>query len=176
MNVFVTEYKRYHDLLNKAVTQVSDEDFFTTLGPEDNSIAIIIKHLAGNFKSRFTDFLTTDGEKPWRDREGEFSVEGLSRNQIMNMWEEGWNVLVQNAFSLKESDMKRNITIRGVSFTVEEALARSLAHFSYHVGQVLFLAKHFQGDAWNYLTIPPGGSNAYNQNPTKEKGFNTKTQ
>ncbi len=171
MMPFVTEYKRYRQLLEDAVRQVSDEEFFRKIGSTDNSIAILVKHLGGNLTSRFTDFLATDGEKPWRNREGEFDVQGLDREAVMAVWQRGWEILESNAFHLKEEDMKRTVTIRGVKFTVEEALYRSLAHFSYHVGQIVFLAKAFKSNDWQYLTIPPGQSDAYNQNPTKEKGF-----
>ncbi len=169
MNVFVGEYKRFKGLLENAMEQVSDEDFFRELGATSNSIATIVKHLAGNLLSRFTDFLTSDGEKAWRDRESEFEVGELSRAELMEKWGQAWKVLEENVFSLGPEDMSRTVTIRGVSFTVEEALARSLAHFSYHVGQVVYLAKYFADRNWQYLTIPPGKSAEYNQNPTKEK-------
>jgi len=170
MNVFVAEYKRYKNLLEKAVEQVSDEDFFKQFGAQDNSIAIIVKHISGNLLSRFTDFLTTDGEKEWRNRESEFQVSEITKAELMEMWKRAWQVLEEAVFSLNPEDMKKMVTIRGVAFTVEEALARSLAHFSYHVGQITYLAKHFAGDNWKYLSIPPGGSSAYNQNPSREKG------
>ncbi len=171
MNVFVGEYKRYKAMLESAVAQVDDAQFFEGLGENGNAIAVIVKHLAGNLQSRFTDFLTTDGEKEWRDREGEFDVTGLSREEIMAMWQDAWKVLETNVFDLSPEDMRKTVTIRGVAFTVEEALARSLAHLSYHVGQIIFMGKYLLGDRWNYLTIPPGGSDAYNQNPAKEKGL-----
>ncbi len=171
MNVFVGEYKRYKAMLESAVAQVDDAQFFESLGENGNAIAVIVKHLAGNLQSRFTDFLTTDGEKEWRDREGEFDVTGLSRDEIMTMWQEAWKVLETNVFDLSPEDMRKTVTIRGVAFSVEEALARSLAHLSYHVGQIIFMGKYLLGERWNYLTIPPGGSDAYNQNPAKEKGL-----
>ncbi len=170
MNVFVAEYKRYKNLLEKSIAQVSEEDFFKYFGEHDNSIAVIVKHLSGNFLSRFTDFLTTDGEKEWRDRESEFNVNETSKTKLMEKWSRAWQVLEDTVFPLGPEDMQKTVTIRGVSFTVEEALARSLAHFSYHVGQITYLAKHFAEKNWDYLSIPPGGSHAYNQNPTREKG------
>ncbi len=169
MNVFVGEYRRFKGLLEKAIEQVSDEDLFREIGETSNSIATIVNHLAGNLLSRFTDFLTSDGEKPWRDRESEFHVGELDRAALMEKWGRAWKVLEENVFSLGAADMRQTVTIRGVSFTVEEALARSLAHFSYHVGQVVYLAKYFSGEKWQYLTIPPGKSAEYNRNPTKEK-------
>ncbi len=171
MNSFVAEFKRYRFLLEKAVEQISEQDFFQQDEKQGNSIAILVNHLAGNFQSRFTDFLTTDGEKPWRNRDGEFEVTELTQAQIMERWTKAWQVLQNAVFSLNPKDMHKTITIRGVTFSVEEALLRSLAHFSYHVGQIVFLAKKFSGKNWHYLSIPPGASQSYNQNPTKEKGF-----
>ena len=174
MNPFVAEYKRYKTLLENALKQLSDENFFNHLGPADNSVAVILKHLSGNFISRFTDFLNTDGEKTWRNRETEFKVEESSRNALEKQWQAAWKILKQNVFTLGHEDMQREVKIRGVRFTVHEALTRSLAHFSFHVGQVVFLAKHFAGPDWQYLTIPPGQSEQYNANPDLEKGFETK--
>ncbi len=170
MHCFVGEFKRYRQLLEDAVAQVTDEEFFQSVGATDNAIATLVKHLGGNLTSRFTDFLTSDGEKPWRNREGEFQVADMSREAVMAIWQKGWGILETNVFALTDADMKRTVTIRGVEFTVEEALARSLGHLSYHVGQIVFLAKMFRGKDWRYLSIPPGQSDAYNQNPTMEKG------
>ena len=169
MNVFVGEFKRYKSLLEGAVKQVSEEDLFRPLGEQSNSIAVVLKHLSGNFRSRFTDFLTTDGEKPWRDRESEFQVENTTKAELLEAWEQAWQVLQDAVFRLEPDDMSKTVTIRGVTFTVEEALARALAHFSYHVGQIVYLAKHFAGTNWQYLSIAPGESDQYNQNPTKER-------
>lgn len=171
MNTFVAEYERYKSLLESAVEQVSEEDMFKQVGERGNSIAVILKHLSGNLLSRFTDFLTTDGEKEWRERESEFQVGKTTTAELMKTWERAWNVLQDSVFSLGPEDMEKVVTIRGVQFTVEEALARSLAHFSYHVGQIIYLAKYFAGEEWKYLSIAPGKSAEYNANPTKEKGF-----
>ncbi|RMG23711.1 MAG: DUF1572 domain-containing protein [Methanobacteriota archaeon] len=171
MNTFVGEYKRYRALLENAIEQVSEEEMFRRIGEQDNSIAIILKHISGNLLSRFTDFLTTDGEKEWRNREAEFEVHQMNRAALLEKWNKAWKVLEDSVFSLTPADMSKVVKIRGVSFTVEEALARSLAHFSYHVGQIVYLAKHFAGKNWNYLSIPPGKSAEYNKNPMKEKGF-----
>ncbi|RMG66384.1 MAG: DUF1572 domain-containing protein [Calditrichaeota bacterium] len=171
MNVFVAEYRRYRKLLEGALAQVSDDNFFRRLDEQDNSIAVILNHISGNLLSRFTDFLTSDGEKPWRNRESEFRVEGMTRTALMEKWDRAWKVLEGSVFSLGPQEMQKVVTIRGVRFSVEEALARSLAHFSYHVGQIVYLARHFSGTAWEYLTIPPGQSEQYNENPDKEKGI-----
>jgi len=171
VNLFVNEYKRYKDLIENSVKQVSEEDFFKQPDKHDNSIAVIVKHLSGNLKSRFTDFLTTDGEKEWRDRDTEFDADKITKADLMLKWYEAWDVLEKAVFSLSPKDMKKTVIIRGVQFTVEEALARSLSHFSYHVGQITYLAKHFAGENWKYLSIPPGESSNYNKNPSKEKGI-----
>ncbi len=169
MPAFVGEYKRYYKLLMKSLEQVNDEDFFKMLSPSSNSIAIIVKHMSGNLKSRFTDFLTTDGEKPWRNRESEFDVSGLTRAELMTLWDEAWAVLEANVWPLDYDDLAKMVSVRGVPLSVEECLVRSLSHFSYHVGEIVFLAKHFAGENWTYLSIAPGKSDDYNQNPTKEK-------
>jgi len=170
MTPYQSEYKRYQRLLSSAVEQLNDEEFFKQLSPSSNSVAIIIKHLSGNWTSRFTDFLTTDGEKPWRNRETEFDVTGLSRADLMEKWDAAWEILSENVFSLTPDDLQRTVTIRGVSLTVDEALMRSITHFSHHVGEIVFLAKYLKGDDWTYLSIAPGGTDAYNKNPTREKG------
>ena len=169
MNAFIGEYKRYKRLLEQAVEQVSDEAFFKQIDDQGNSIAVLIKHISGNLLSRFTDFLETDGEKSWRNREGEFHLTEETRTDLLTRWENAWCVLEKAIVELSCEDMTREITIRGVPFTVEEALARSLAHFSYHVGQIIYMARYFTDENWKYLTIPPGQSEAYNANPSKEK-------
>lgn len=169
MNIFVSEYKRYKSLLESSIEQVSEEDIFKQVGEHGNSIAVILKHISGNLLSRFTDFLTTDGEKVWRDRESEFHVSNTTKAELMEMWSNAWNVLEDSVFSLCPEDMNKIVKIRGVQFTVEEALARSLSHFSCHVGQIMYLAKYFAGKNWKYLSIPLGESSKYHKNPTKEK-------
>jgi len=170
MNIFVGEYKRYKSLLEGSIEQVPNENFFKQVGDHGNSIAVILKHLSGNLLSRFTDFLTTDGEKEWRDRESEFYIGKTTRAELMETWTRSWHVLEDSIFSLRPEDMNKIVKIRGVQFTVEEALARSLSHFSCHVGQIMYLAKYFAGNNWKYLSIPPGESKEYNKNPTREKG------
>lgn len=169
MNVFVGEYRRYKNLLENAVQQVSEENIFQQVGDHDNSIAVLLKHISGNFLSRFTGFLTSDGEKEWRNRESEFDVSKATRAGLIETWHKAWRVLESSVFSLRPEDMGRTVTIRGVQFTVEEALARSLSHFSFHVGQIIYLAKYFAGKNWRYLSIPPGGTEEYNKSPTRER-------
>lgn len=125
-------------------------------------------HISGNLKSRFTDFLTTDGEKPWRDREEEFSARTVGRPELLAKWNDGWQTLLDTLAGLTDDDLKKTITIRQQPMLVHEALHRSLAHTVYHVGQIVFIAKEFRGGAWHYLSIPPGQSAAYNQAPRFE--------
>ena len=169
MNSFVGEYLRYYDLLHKSLEQIQDDEFFQVLALSINSVAIIQKHLAGNLRSRFSDFLTSDGEKPWRNRDSEFELEGMSRKEIETYFEESWQILADNVWQLTEEDMEKQVTIRGVGFSVREALTRSLAHFSYHVGEIVFIARYFRGKDWQYLSVAPGKSAEYNKNPNLEK-------
>lgn len=162
------EYRRYKALAEGALDQLTPEQLAEGAGAT-NSVATIVWHISGNLESRFTDFLTSDGEKPWRDRDGEFERRAPSPETLREKWERGWAVLLDTLASLHDEDLERTITIRGVELRVDEALFRSLAHASYHVGQVVFAAKAMVGDAWSYLSIPPGGSAAYAANPTLEK-------
>jgi len=166
----VQEFRRYKALAEGAIAQVGDPDLLRGEGGASNSIAVLMAHLSGNLRSRFTDFLTSDGEKPWRDRDHEFAAANPSREQLWATWEQGWDVLFSTLESLSEGDLRGSVTIRGVSLTVVEALQRSLAHLAYHVGQIVLLARGFAGEAWTPLSIPPGQSNQYNENPTLEKG------
>ena len=148
-----------------------DEADLSRPGPNGgNSIAVIVWHLAGNLASRFTDFLDTDGEKPWRDREGEFAVRDAGRDELIGTWNEGWDAVLTTVGSLTDAHLENSITIRGVSLSVAHALHRSLAHASYHVGQMVYIGKIMRGASWEYQSIPPGGTAAYNQNPTHERG------
>lgn len=147
-----------------ALVQTSDENFFRPLdGAEDNSIAIIAKHMAGNLRSRFSDFLTSDGEKPDRNRDGEFEVrDGETREEIMQQWNMGWVTLLGVLGSLQPADLDRTVTIRGETHPVVGALGRQLSHHAYHVGQIVLLAKHYAGSAWKTLSIPRGKSDDFN--------------
>jgi hypothetical protein len=162
------EFLRYKALAESALEQVP-EQALSQPGPSNgNSLAVICWHVSGNFKSRFTDFLNSDGEKPWRNREEEFSPRTVSRAELMSKWSDGWGVLSGVLHGLTDADLTRTIQIRGQSMLVHEALHRSLGHFSYHVGQIVYLAHALCGKDWRYLTIPPGGSAAYNANPQFE--------
>jgi uncharacterized damage-inducible protein DinB len=153
IDAIAAEYRRYKDLGDKAFAQVSDAQL--SEGQADgNSIAVLVWHVAGNLRSRFTDFLTTDGEKPWRDRESEFDERNVGRAQMIEKWEDGWRVLFTTLGALSDDDLELTITIRQQELTVLQALLRSLAHTSYHVGQIVFLGKTFRGGEWKSLTIP----------------------
>ena len=162
------EYRRYKALAESALEQVP-EPALSEPGPADtNSLAVICWHVSANLRSRFTDFLTSDGEKPWRQREEEFAARTVSRAELMAKWNQGWDVLLATLDSLTDADLTKTIRIRNEPFTVHAALHRSLAHTSYHVGQIVTLAHQIRGADWRYLSIPPGGTDAYNANPTHE--------
>src|ERR1700686_4782859 len=138
-----------------AMAQLRDDDFFLTLDPESNSVAILVKHLAGNMRSRFTDFLTSDGEKPDRFRDREFEVNGsITRADILRWWEQGWAYLLGTMEALNSEDVMRTVAIRGEPYTVLQATNRQIAHYAAHVGQIVFLAKHLRSNDWKTLTIP----------------------
>jgi len=163
------EYLRYKGLAEAAMAQIADADL-NRAGPNDGmSIAMIGWHVSGNLRSRFTDFLTTDGEKPWRQRDEEFESRSPSRAELNTKWEQGWSVLLATLSDLSDKDLNRTVTIRGQQLLVHEALLRSVTHASYHVGQMVYLAKSFRGSEWKSLSIPPGQSQAYNLNPQLEK-------
>ena len=156
------EYRKYKQQAEKAAGQVSDEDFFALPSPESNSIAIVMKHMAGNMRSRWTDFLTSDGEKPDRQRDREFEIEeGDSRAVLEGKWEQGWQLVFDAVGSLPEGDLMRTVHIRGQAHSVLQAVQRQLTHYAAHVGQILFLARYYQGADWKTLSIPPGQSEAF---------------
>jgi ribosomal-protein-alanine N-acetyltransferase len=162
------EYRRYRALAEAALEQVP-ETALSEPGPAGgNSLAVICWHVSGNLRSRFTDFLTSDGEKPWRGREEEFAARTVSRAELAAKWNQGWDVLLGTLASLTDADLAKTIRIRDEPFTVHAALHRSLAHTSYHVGQIVTLAHAIRGGEWRYLSIPPGGTDSYNANPTHE--------
>jgi hypothetical protein len=157
-----TEFRRYKTLGEGAIAQLDEGEFSKPAG-EGNSIAVLVWHISGNLKSRFTDFLTADGEKPWRARDEEFVARSVSRAQLLEKWEEGWGVLLSALRGLSEDDLNRTVTIRRQPLVVHAALHRSLAHASYHVGQIVYVAKSLRGDRWKYMSIPPGKSEEFNK-------------
>jgi hypothetical protein len=167
------EYRRYKQLAEAAFAQLSEQQLAQVAGSADNSVATIAWHIGGNLRSRFTEFLDTDGEKPWRDRETEFHPRFVAHEQLLAFWEMGWQALFSALASLTDDDLTRTVKIRKQTLSVVEALHRSLAHTSYHVGQIVFVAKALRGQNWTYLTIPPGKSAEYNQNPQFERPAKT---
>ncbi|MEP7304095.1 MAG: DUF1572 family protein [Acidobacteriota bacterium] len=156
----VYTYRNYRSLADRALAQLHhDADFHAVIGPGSNSIAIIMQHVAGNLRSRFRDFLTTDGEKPDRNRDGEFEMPtALTRDQMLDWWREGWTIAMQAIESLTPGDLERTVYIRGKGMTVVEALNRSATHTAYHVGQIVYLVRHLTWPGWTPLTIPKGKS------------------
>ena len=163
-----SEFHRYEVLAERALIQVPDALLNVPGFTGGNSLAVIVWHVSGNLRSRFTDFLTADGEKPWRNRDEEFVSRNVTREELDAQWDAGWSVLFSAIDPLTDKDLNRMVTIRGQSLTVHDALHRSLAHVSYHVGQIVYMAHAHRGDGWKYLSIPPGGSAAYNAAPHGE--------
>jgi hypothetical protein len=151
---FIQEYELYKKLGQKAMDQLSEEEMNVVTGSENNSVAMIVRHISGNLVSRFTDFLTTDGEKSWRNRDEEFNERTYTRNEIHEMWEKGWSVVLNQMNSLEESDLQKTVLIRNEPWNVHAALCRSVAHTSFHIGQIILIARMFRQQTWNWLTIP----------------------
>jgi hypothetical protein len=156
------QFRQYKVLAEKAIDQIPDEKIFWQYNPETNSIATIVKHLAGNMLSRFTDFYNSDGEKKWRNRDAEFENEKLSREKLKTLWNEGWDCLFQILNGLTAADLPKTILIRNEEHTVVEALNRQLAHYASHVGQIIFLAKMILDKEWKTLSIPKNASREFN--------------
>lgn len=159
----LTLFRYYKKLAERAMEQVSDEQLFAALDEGANSIGIIIKHMAGNMRSRWTGFLTTDGEKPDRDRDGEFVDPPATRKELLDVWEDGWSRLFGALEPLSDADLGRTITIRGEPHSVMQAINRQMAHYAHHVGQIVMLAKHFAHDRWQSLSVPRNRSAEFNQ-------------
>ena len=159
----LTLFRYYKKLAEDAMAQATDAELVTVLDGEMNSIAQIVKHMAGNMRSRWTDFLTTDGEKPDRNRDSEFVDPPATREGLLIVWEAGWNCVFAALEPLTEADMGRTVTIRGEAHSVMQAINRQLAHYSYHCGQIVMLAKHFRGDHWRSLTVPKNKSSEFNR-------------
>jgi len=166
---FIGEYERYRAGADKAIVQVPDEAINRILAPNGNSIAMLARHVGGNLVSRFTDFLTADGEKPWRDRDREFDEGPFTRAEVDEIWNRGWTLMGGEVRKLTDADLSRTVVIRGQTLTVHAALCRSLAHVSTHVGQIVLLARILATDEWKWITIPKGQSQQYNQNANLEK-------
>ncbi len=163
---YLEEIKRqlrgHKRMAESAMAQLEEKDFFSTIDPEANSIAVLVKHIAGNARSRFTDFLTSDGEKPdrYRDREFELST-ATTREEVLHWWDEGWTIILTTIDSLKPEDLLRTVTIRQEPHTVLQALNRALTHYAQHIGQIVFLAKHLRSEKWKTLSIARGKSEEF---------------
>jgi len=176
----ISHFRAYKKMAEKAVVQLRDEEYFVTLDKESNSVAVIMKHIAGNSISRWTDFLTSDGEKPDRNRDLEFVIDsGTTRESVHEYWERGWAAVFNAVEPLQASDFEKKILIRGQEHTIVQAINRQLTHYAYHIGQIVFLAKHFRSAEWQTLSVPKNRSadfNAYlasrsNQESTIEQRF-----
>lgn len=166
----IASFRSYKSLAEKAMEQVSDEEFFRTIDEEANSIAVIVKHIAGNQHSRWKDFLTTDGEKDFRNRDTEFEMIGDTRESLMQFWESGWHTLFNAIEPLTADDFSKTITIREQKHTIVEAINRQLTHYSYHIGQITFLAKHFKSKDWKTLSVPKNRSTEFNSYMQENSG------
>ena len=166
---FRSEFERYRLLAEKALAQMPDSALNTVMAPDGNSAAVIVRHMSGNLVSRFTNFLTEDGEKPTRDRDREFDERTYTRAELDEMWKRGWKVLQDNVAQIRDEDLSRTVTIRQVPLTVHAALTRAIAHQAYHVGQIVLLARMTASDEWQSLSIPRGKSQQYNTAPDREK-------
>jgi hypothetical protein len=166
----IATFRKQKQMAERAIVQLNDEQLRTALDANTNSIAVIMKHLGGNLKSRWTDFLTTDGEKPWRNRDNEFVDTFNSRDEMMQAWEAGWAVLLATLESLRGADLDREVTIRSEKHSVPLAILRALDHCGYHVGQIVLTARLLVGDKpWQTLTIPRGGSQQFNERMLKRE-------
>ena len=159
----VKSFRAYKKLAEKAIAQVSDEEFFVTLDEESNSVAVIMKHMAGNMFSRWTDFLTSDGEKPNRNRDMEFVIEPqTTKDDVIDYWERGWKCVFEALEPLRPEDFGKKVTIRGEEHTIVQAINRQMTHYAYHIGQIVFLAKHFRSAEWTSLSVPRNRSAEFN--------------
>ena len=169
LNDAIRSFRNYKKLADRAIEQVSDAEFFAVIDTESNSIAVIVKHIAGNLHSRWRNLLTEDGEKPDRNRDTEFEMVGDTRESLFEFWESGWKTLFEAIEPLAEEDFRRTITIRGEPHTVVEAINRQLTHYAYHVGQIVFLSKHLRSSEWKTLSVPRNRSAQFNQHLTDQQ-------
>jgi hypothetical protein len=171
MPLAVREFEKLKSLADRAISQLPADGFFAVPGEGDNSVAVIVKHVSGNMRSRWRDFLSSDGEKPDRQRDLEFVISGGdSRESLLARWDEGWAALFSALAPLRPSDLGRTVAIRGEAMTVLQAINRQLTHYAYHVGQIVYLAKHFTGGRWKSLSIPLGESEQFNRAPKEYLG------
>lgn len=167
LNIAINNFNTYKSLADKAIAQLSDEELFKSLSDDDNSVAIIMQHMIGNARSRFTDFFTSDGEKPNRNRDEEFVLKNNNREQLLANWEDAWKLLFDLLYNMKPEELSNTVHIRAERQSALKAINRQVAHYAYHVGQIVFLAKHFKGENWNTLSIAKGKSEEYNKGMMK---------
>ena len=163
LSTVIRRLKYYRELGERAFEQIEEQDFHWQPSSESNSIAVIIQHLAGNMLSRWTNFLTEDGEKAWRDRDDEFEVHNYSRQQLLDLWNKGWECFLGAVNSLKDDDLLKTIYIRDESLSAIDAINRQLAHYPYHIGQIVYIGRLIKNKNWKSLSIPKRGSQEYNQ-------------
>ncbi len=163
LSVAIDEFQKAKKLADKAIEQLSDEQLHEQLDPESNSVAVIMRHMAGNMRSRWVDFLTSDGEKPTRMRDGEFEDPRQSRAELLAEWEDGWRCVFDALTPLTDADLQRTVYIRSEAHSVYKAISRQVAHYAGHAYQILFLAKHLKGAQWKTLSIPRGQSEEFNR-------------
>lgn len=164
ISVFVKHFHSIKSLGDRSLAQLTDDDDFRfKLDERTNSIGVIVQHMAGNMRSRWVDFLASDGEKPDRHRDGEFVERNMTRSEVLAEWERGWGYVFEAMAPLTDDDLLRTVTIRNEPHTVIDAIVRQIAHYATHVGQILVIAKHIRGEGWQWLTIPPGGSKQFNE-------------
>ena len=167
----IGSFKAYKKLADKAIEQVSDHELFVTLDEEANSIAVVMKHMAGNMLSRWTNFLTSDGEKPDRNRDMEFVIEeGTTKQSVLDYWERGWQSVFAAVEPLQPHDFEKTVNIRGEAHTIVQAINRQMTHYAYHVGQIVFLAKHFRSSEWKSLSVPRNRSAEFNAKMAAKTG------
>jgi hypothetical protein len=164
-----SEFEKYKQLGEKTFEQLNEEDFFWKQNAESNSIAALVRHLSGNMLSRWTDFLTTDGEKSWRLRDQEFDDSNASKAALIELWEKGWNCLFDSLQSLRDEDLEKTVTIRSQPLTVTAAINRQLTHYAYHVGQIVFIGKYLKGENWKSLSIAKDESVSFNAGMMQHK-------
>lgn len=163
LTTVIRRLKYYKDLGEKAMEQLDEKEIHYRPNEESNSVAIIVQHMAGNMLSRFTNFLTEDGEKEWRQRDDEFEIHNYTKQQVIELWQKGWQCVFDALEGLKDDDLMKIITIRKETLTVIDAINRQLAHYPHHIGQILYIGKIVKGSSWKNLSIPKGQSQAYNQ-------------
>ncbi len=171
LSIVIEQFKHFKERAEKAIAQLSEEELHWKPNEESNNIAIIIKHLSGNMHSRWVDFLTTDGEKPYRDRDSEFIDDFQTKEQLMQKWEDGWKLLFNTIENLKENDLHKTVTLRQQPISVLQAIQIEVAHISYHLGQIIYIGKQIKDKEWTILSIPKNGSKEFNKMVAEKNSY-----